>query len=127
MSDRSFTKLAANMSLKRSCLQSTIRYIKPGTLEAVHNLLAVDWFGKSNLSTAQLLIDSTVVASNIAPPADSQLLNDGARVLSRVLAISREVTGIKIRFIDQRKASESLAFHTSSARNVKEKRFTLTC
>ena len=36
-------------------------------------------------------IDSTLVASNIAPPGDSQLLADGVRVLSRLMAKSRRV------------------------------------
>jgi len=71
-----------------------------------------------------LRIDSTVVASNIAPPSDSQLLkllNDGIRVLSRYLAKSRDITGEKIRFTDQTKKSKSLAFAIFNAKNaVKE-------
>jgi IS5 family transposase len=42
MSYRSFTRLAPNLSPKKSCLQSTIRQIKPETLETVHNLVAAD-------------------------------------------------------------------------------------
>ena len=120
MSYRSFTRLAPNLSPKKSCLQSTIRQIKPETLEAVHNMLAADWLGKSKLSLAQLRIDSTVVKSNIAPPTDSQILNDGVRVLSRLLARSREVTGIKLRFVDQRKVSKSLAFQIFNAKNARK-------
>lgn len=120
MSYRSFARLAPNLSPKKSCLQSTIRQIKPETLEAVHNMLAADWLGKGNLSLAQLRIDSTVVKSNIAPPADSQILNDGVRVLSRLLARSREVTGIKVRFADQRKASKSLAFQIFNAKSARK-------
>lgn len=120
MSYRSFTRLAPRLSPKKSCLQSTIRHIKPETLEAVHNLLAVDWLEKGKLSLAQLRIDSTVVESNIAPPADSQMLNDGVRVLSRLLARSREMTGVKVRFVDQRKASKSLAFQIFNAKNTRK-------
>lgn len=40
-------------------------------------------------SLDKLRIDSTVVASHIAPPSDSQLLNDGVRVISRLLAKSK--------------------------------------
>jgi IS5 family transposase len=45
-----------------------------------------------------LRLDSTVVKSNIAPPLDSQLLDDGIRVLSRLIAKSRDVSGVKITF-----------------------------
>ena len=69
----------------------------------------------------KLRIDSTVVASNIAPPSDSQLLNDGVRVLSRLLAKSKDATGVKIRFMDQRRSSKSLSFQIFNAKNtVKE-------
>jgi IS5 family transposase len=121
MSYRSFTRLAPNLSPKKSCLQSTIRQIKPETLETVHNTLAADWLGKGKLSVAQLRVDSTVVKSNIAAPADSQILNDGVRVLSRLLARSRKATGIKIRFVDQRKASKSLAFQIFNAKSASQR------
>ncbi len=45
------------------------------------------------ISMDRLRIDSTVVASHIAPPSDSQLLNDGVRVISRLLAKSKAETG----------------------------------
>jgi len=50
-------------------------------------MLAFNWLKNGVLSPLKLRIDSTVVKSNIAPPSDSQILNDGARVLSRLLAI----------------------------------------
>jgi len=121
MSYRSFVRLPDDVSPSRSGLQSTIRRITPVTLERIHQVLAVDWFKNGDISLERIRIDSTVVKSNIAPPSDSQLLNDGVRVLSRYLAKSREMTGIKIRFTDQRKASKSLAFRIFNAKNaVKE-------
>jgi len=121
MSYRSFVRLPHDVSPSRSGLQSTIRRIKPETLEKVHQLLSVDWFNNGHISLEQIRVDSTVIKSNIAPPSDSQLLNDGVRVLSRYLAKSRELTGKKISFSDQRKASKSLAFRIFNAKNaVKE-------
>jgi IS5 family transposase len=66
----------------------------------------------------KLRIDSTVVASHIAPPSDSQLLNDGVRVISRLLAKSKTETGVKVRFTDQRKVSKSLAFRIFNAKKA---------
>jgi IS5 family transposase len=105
---------------KKSCLQSTIRSIKSEALKAVCKMLSIDWFEKGYLSLDMLRIDSRVVASNIAPPSDSQMLNDGVRVLSRYLAKNANMTGYKIRFTNQRKKSKSLAFQIFSAKSARE-------
>jgi len=68
-------------------------------------MLSMDWLEKGHLCLDKLRIDSTVVASNIASPSDSQILDDGVRVLTRHLARSKDITGNKVRFTDQRKAS----------------------
>ena len=121
MSYRTFVRLPSHLFPCKSTLQSTIRRIKPETLEKVHHILSSDWLKKGHLSLEKLRIDSTVVSSNITPPSDSQLLNDGIRVLSRYLAKSRDITGEKIRFTDQRKKSKSLAFAIFNAKKpVKE-------
>jgi len=118
MSFRTFARLPPHLAPKKSCLQATIRRLKPGTLEIVHQMLSIDWLKKEKISLQELRIDSTVVASNIAPPSDSNMLNDGVRVLSRFLMKSRDVTGIKIRFTDKRDASKSLAFQIFNAKKA---------
>ncbi len=118
MTYRTFVRLPATVMPSRSGLQSTIRSIRPETLEKVHEALSINWLKEGILSMDKLRIDSTVVASNIAPPSDSQLLNDGVRVLSRLLAKSKNITGVKIRFTDQRKPSKSLAFQIFNAKNA---------
>jgi IS5 family transposase len=62
MSYRSFARLPAGLTPKKSCLQSTIRSIKPETLEAVCNMLSMDWLEKGHLCLDKLRIDSTLVA-----------------------------------------------------------------
>lgn len=118
MSYRTFTRLPGHLSPGKSALQATIRRITPEALEQVHRMLSVSWLKKGPLSLEKLRIDSTVVASNIAPPSDSQLLNDCVRVLSRYLAKSRDMTGEKLRFTDQRKSSKSLSFQIFNAKNA---------
>ena len=101
---------------KRSSLQSNIRRIKPKTLEKVHLILMKNWIDTGKVSCKKIRIDATVTKTNIAPPSDSQLLNDGIRVLSRLLSKSRDQTGIKIRFTDKRRSSKSLAFRIFNAK-----------
>ncbi|MEQ8802568.1 MAG: ISNCY family transposase [Haliea sp.] len=115
---RTFTRLPAHLSPSRSCLQSTIRSIKPQILERAHQLLTKSLLDTGMASMDKLRIDSTVVASHIAPPSDSQLLNDGVRVISRLLAKSKTETGVKVRFTDKRKAAKSLAFRIFNAKKA---------
>lgn len=115
---RTFTRLPSHLSPSRSCLQSTIRSIRPQTLERAHQLLTKSLLDTGMASMDKLRIDSTVVASHIAPPSDSQLLNDGVRVISRLLAKSKTETGVKVRFTDKRKAAKSLAFRIFNAKKA---------
>lgn len=120
MTYRAFARVAEQTSPSKSALQSTIRQIKPDTLKQIHLLIAQSLLQKGSVSLEQIRIDSTVVKSNIAPPSDSQLLEDSVRVISRYLAKSREHTGIKIRFTDKRKPAKSLAFRIFNAKSAKK-------
>lgn len=116
MTYRSFARLPNHLTPSRSGLQAAIRSIKPETLEQAHHLLTRRLLETGTASLDKLRIDSTVVASTIAPPSDSQLLDDAVRVISRLLAKSKTETGIKVGFTDKRKASKSLAFRIFNAK-----------
>lgn len=118
---RTFARLRDGRSPSRSALQATIRRISPDTLRNLNQQLMLHWIEDQKLSIDSLRIDSTVVDSNIAKPYDSELLNDGVRVLSRLLATSKQSTGVKHRFVDQRKRSKTWAFQIFHAKKpVKE-------
>ena len=117
---RRFARLRGAQSPSRSALQATIRRVSPETLRGVNQLLMSGWVERGELSLDRLRIDSTVVDSNIAPPRDSQLLDDGVRVLSRLMSNSKMRTGVKIRFVDQRKRSKSLAFRIFHAKEAEK-------
>lgn len=120
ISYRTFARLDPGLTPRRSSLQATIRRIRPETLEKIHVFLIGKWLKSGELSSEKIRIDSTVVKSNIAAPSDSQLLDDGIRVLSRHLAKSKVSTGVKIRFTDKRKVSKSLAFRIFNAKNAEK-------
>lgn len=122
MSYRTFTRLVDGASPKKSSLQNVIRRIKPETLEKVFQALSSAYFDHGFVSLEKIRIDSTVVKSNIAAPSDSQLLNDGVRVLSRLLAKSRGMTGVKIRYTDKRKETKSLVFRIFNAKKAEKER-----
>lgn len=119
---RTFVRLKIKQSPRKSALQATVRRVQPETLAQIHRLVMSDWLAQGQLSLDALRIDSTVVDSNIAPPLDSGLLEDGIRVLSRLMANSKVCTGVKIRFVDQRKRSKSLAFRIFHAKKPEKNR-----
>jgi len=117
---RSFARLRSDQQPSHSSLQATVRRLRPETLEQIHHLLIMLWMEEGELCIDVLRIDSTVVQSNILDPLDSQLLDDGVRVLSRLMSQSKKSTGVKIRFTDQRKPSKSLAFRIFHAKKAEK-------
>jgi len=117
---RSFARLAPQRYPSRSALQSTIRQVSAESMELINQSLMSEWLSDGSVDFNTLRIDSTVVESNIAPPSDSSLLEDGIRVLSRLLAKSKECAGIKLRTVDQRKRARSLAFQIFHAKKAEK-------
>lgn len=106
---RTFARLDRDCFPGKAALCTNIRRLRPETLQAVFEQLSIDSLARGELETQVMRLDSTVVQSNIAPPSDSQLLDDGIRVLSRLFAKSQSCTGVKLRLTDYRKASRKLA------------------
>lgn len=75
-----FNAVPDHTTLNRFALE-----IKPETLRAFNERVTKLASALKVTRGRKLRTDGTVVASNIAYPRDSQLLNDGVRVLSRVL------------------------------------------
>ena len=117
---RTFARLQVDQFPSRSGLQSTIRHISPKTLEQANQLFMSHLVEDSTLKVDWLRIDSTVTDSNIAAPRDSQLLADSIRVLSRLLFQSNDMTGVKIRFTDQRDKSKSLSYRIFNAKKAEK-------
>jgi len=113
---RAFARLRWDEMPGKSVLQNTVRQISAETLKLINQQLMLEWIDEGALSVDSLRIDSTVVKSNIPNPLDSQMLNDGVRVLSRMMSKTHAATGIKFRFTDQRKKSKSLSFQIFHAK-----------
>lgn len=113
---RAFARLRSACSPSKSALQNLVRRISPETLEQINQQLMLHWVEEQTLSLNSVRIDSTVTDSKIAKPLDSQLLNDGVRVLSRMMATTQRTMGVKLRFTDQRKRSKSLSFQIFNAK-----------
>lgn len=105
---RTFARLDRDCYPKKSALCENIRRVRPATLQAVFECLALSTFNEGAMNPKLTRFDSTVVKSHIAAPSDSRLPDDGIRVLSRLFAQSRDRTGVKLRLTDYRKRSRKL-------------------
>lgn len=117
---RGFARLESHQFPKRSGLHGAIRCITSQTLEQINRLHISELIDSKMISIDRLRIDSTVTQCNIAPPSDSQLLADSIRVLSRLMSQSKDLTGVKIRFTDQRKTSKSLSYRIFLAKKLEK-------
>lgn len=102
--------------------------IGPEGIEAIHQRLIEMAKGAGLIKGRRARVDTTVVETNISYPADSQLLADGIRVLTRCAQRIERVTGVVGRKVRKRKrattrrvleisrAARSRAFKTARAR-----------
>lgn len=80
----------------KSVLASTIKRVRPETLEAVNRVL-IDAAVEKQIETGKKArVDCTVVESNIHKPTDSSLLWDAVRVLTRVMGQIQELLGPEV-------------------------------
>ena len=89
----------AGRSFKKSALAKNIKRISSKAWEQINRILTVRGKQENIEKGRQVRIDCTVVESNIHEPADSALLYDSVRVLTRILGSVRE-SGISVRFTD---------------------------
>lgn len=104
-----FNTVPDHTTLNRFALE-----IKPETLRAFNERVTKLATGLKVTRGRKLRTDGTVVASNIAYPRDSQLLNDGVRVLSRVLKqakvlVEDKVEGTAATFRDRTRSARQQA------------------
>lgn len=121
MTYQSFARLRPNQSPRRSSLHNVLRQVKSETLMKINHAVTSKLYEMKLISLESIRIDSTVIKSNIAAPVDSQLLNDGIRVLCRMMSNCEEKTNTSIIFDDVRKSSKSLAFKIFNAKNAIKK------
>jgi IS5 family transposase len=94
---RTFCRLGiGNPAPSKSALAASIKAIRWETLEAIHRiLLSTDPMRKVE-KARKVRVDCTVVESNIHRPADSELLWDCVRVLTRLLRRSQACLGTEV-------------------------------
>jgi IS5 family transposase len=86
MSFRKFCRLPLGWPPTKSCLQENIGAIRAATWEQINRVL-IQWADREGLEKGRKIrVDATAVASPIHYPLDSQLLYDGIRKITTLLA-----------------------------------------
>ena len=106
-------------SPKASTLQGNVKRVRPETLEWTHRRLVKHARTLGVEDGGTVLVDSTAVESNIHHPTDSSLLNDGVRVLTRLLKRSKQF--VDVHFSDHTRRAKRRALGVLNAKKDKQR------
>ena len=90
---REFTRIGAGTVPDDKSISRFARALGPDVVEKLHQRIVTLAQHKKVVPGRKLRVDTTVVETNIHYPTDSTLLNDGVRVLTRVMKKAAEVVG----------------------------------
>ncbi len=90
---RQFTRVGAGKVPDAKALVRQAQALGPEVIEKIHQRLVGIALQNQIVTGRKLRVDTTVVETNIHYPTDSSLLNDGVRVLTRIMKRVTEVAG----------------------------------
>jgi IS5 family transposase len=110
----------ADKGFKKSAIAKNIKRISATTWEQINRTL-VDHGNQEKVEKGrQVRIDCTVVESNIHRPTDSTLLNDGVRVLARILDHIRQC-GVRVQHTDHTRRAKRRMLAVQYAKKKKQR------
>nr|WP_050775096.1 ISNCY-like element ISDth2 family transposase [Desulfonatronospira thiodismutans] len=118
---RAFAKLDYNQKPGKSSLQANIKSISEDTWEKINKAL-VKYSLDTKIETGNMTrTDATAVDTNIHKPCDSTLLQDGIRVITRILQKTKELCpGVK--FSDHNRAAKKRVLNIMHAKDKKREK-----
>ncbi|MEN8185000.1 MAG: ISNCY family transposase [Myxococcota bacterium] len=108
---RSFVGLGLGEWPRFQTLQDNVKRIRPQTWEAIHRVL-IGFARSEGIERGETIrADTTVVEANIHEPADSALLWDGVRVMTRILRrMASQRPSLRKSFPDRRRTVKRRAY-----------------
>ena len=117
---RTFSRLQMGQDPSESTLQENIKAIGADTWEAINQVLIQYAAAKKLEKGRTIRLDSTVVDSHIHHPTDSTLLQDGIRVITRLLQAGKFLQPTPgYRFADHQRAAKKRVMIILNARKEK--------
>jgi IS5 family transposase len=123
---RAFSRLGMGQRPGVSTLQENIKELRPRTWEAVNRLIIRYAEAQRMEKGRTVRLDSTAIESNIHYPTDSRLLEDGIRVITRLLIEGRRLRPVSgYRFSDHRRVAKKrvMAIVNTRSKKVRQKAY----
>lgn len=104
---RDFARMRGGQYHSDSTLQENIKAISPATWQEVHRVV-IEYAARRGVEKGRTIrLDSTAVDADIHDPQDSKLLQDGIRVLTRLLAEGKSLSPEpEYRLVDHNRAAK---------------------
>ena len=119
---RTFCRLGiTDQTPSKSALAASIKAIHAETLEAIHRILVGGAAAKTIEKANKVRVDCTVVPSDIHKPADSELLWDCVRVLTRLLRRARARLGPEVEFANRTRRAKRRRREIFNARGPEQR------
>lgn len=108
---RAFVGLGLEERPRFQTLQDNVKQIRPETWEAIHRVL-IGFAQDQGIERGRTIrADTTIVEANIHEPADSSLLWDGVRVMTRLLRrMAKQQPSLRKSFPDRRRSVKRRAY-----------------
>lgn len=123
---RAFSRLQMGQRPGVSTLQENIKGLRSRTWEAVNRLI-IRYAGAQRMEKGRTVrLDSTAIESDIHYPTDSRLLQDGIRVITRLLIEGRRLRPVPgYRFSDHRRVVKKrvLAIVNTQSKKIRHKAY----
>ena len=116
---RAFAKLNFNQKPGKSSLQANIKSISEDTWEKINKALVMYSLDKKIETGNMTRTDATAVDTNIHEPSDSTLLQDGIRVITRILGQIKELYP-ELKFSDHNRAAKKRVLNIMHAKQNKK-------
>jgi len=114
---RAFAKMRIGQYPSSSTLQENIKALSVESWESVHQAVLGYAEGQGLEKGRTARMDSTVVETNIHPPTDSTLLQDGIRIITRWLAEGKSVLPVpEYSFVDHNRRTKKRVMTILNAR-----------
>lgn len=123
---RAFARLKMGQYPSASTLQENITALKPTTWEAMHKVVTRYAASEKFEKGRKVRLDSTTVESNIHYPTDSRLLQDGIRIITRLLVEGQRLRPKPgYRFSDHRRVAKkrTLTIVNAKRRKVRQQAY----
>jgi len=119
---REFPRIGASAVPDNKSISRFSRQIGPEVVEKLHQRVVSMAREKNVVQGRKLRLDTTVVETNIHYPTDSTLLNDGVRVLTRVMKKVTQVAGAVVTSLRDRTRSVQRRILEIAARQPRQER-----